>query len=227
MGQPASSPPDRRGADGEPRRARINPYRSQARKSDRRIRITFRGGREHAADAHVVDEFHLCCLRLRDRLDREADDRRRATAGRAAPLRPSGAYRPPCPAPASRRSRRPGPRECRVRPRHRAQLAPLDDPRAESDTAVAHLGHNLCLRPEATASKPTTRQCQKRSRARSSPSVPVLKTPNHWMTVHLGAATSVYSIRWPARQPISQKLVSSRVASLKIGISSASRAGVA
>jgi hypothetical protein len=32
---------------------------------------------------------------------------------------------------------------------------------------------------------------------------------------------------WPARQPISQKSVSSRVASLKIAISSASRAGVA
>ena len=37
---------------------------------------------------------------------------------------------------------------------------------------------------------------------------------------------SDYSTRWPARQPISQKSASSRVASLKITISSASRAGV-
>ena len=36
-----------------------------------------------------------------------------------------------------------------------------------------------------------------------------------------------YSTDWPARQPISQKSASSRVASLKIAISSASRAGVA
>lgn len=36
-----------------------------------------------------------------------------------------------------------------------------------------------------------------------------------------------YSTRWPARQPISQKSASSRVASLKTAISSASRAGVA
>lgn len=36
-----------------------------------------------------------------------------------------------------------------------------------------------------------------------------------------------YSKRRPARQPISQKSASSRVASLKIAISSASRAGVA
>ena len=42
-----------------------------------------------------------------------------------------------------------------------------------------------------------------------------------------GAATNAYSTRGPARQPISQKSVSSRVASLKIAISSASRAGVA
>src|SRR5262245_34187333 len=34
-----------------------------------------------------------------------------------------------------------------------------------------------------------------------------------------------YSTRWPARQPISQKSASSRLASLKIAISSASRAG--
>ncbi|MGY4573747.1 hypothetical protein ACVWY5_006817 [Bradyrhizobium sp. USDA 3256] len=38
---------------------------------------------------------------------------------------------------------------------------------------------------------------------------------------------SLYSTRWPARQPISQKSASSRVASLKIAISSVSRAGVA
>src|SRR5207247_5787224 len=62
----------RRGAAA---RAHQSPYRSQARKSDRRIGIVFRGGREHAADAHVADEFHRCCIRLRDRLDREADDR--------------------------------------------------------------------------------------------------------------------------------------------------------
>ena len=37
----------------------------------------------------------------------------------------------------------------------------------------------------------------------------------------------LYRTRGPARQPISQKSVSSRVASLKIAISSASRAGVA
>jgi hypothetical protein len=43
----------------------------------------------------------------------------------------------------------------------------------------------------------------------------------------VGAATNAYSTRGPARQPISQKSVSSRVASLKIAISSASRAGVA
>jgi hypothetical protein len=42
----------------------------------------------------------------------------------------------------------------------------------------------------------------------------------------VGAATNAYSTREPARQPISQKSVSSRVASLKIAISSASRAGV-
>jgi len=41
-----------------------------------------------------------------------------------------------------------------------------------------------------------------------------------------GAATNAYSTRGPTRQPISQKSVSSRVASLKIAISSASRAGV-
>ena len=39
-------------------------------------------------------------------------------------------------------------------------------------------------------------------------------------------AVSDYSTRWPARQPISQTSASSRVASLKITISSASRAGV-
>jgi hypothetical protein len=42
-----------------------------------------------------------------------------------------------------------------------------------------------------------------------------------------GVATNAYSTRGPTRQPISQKSVSSRVASLKIAISSASRAGVA
>jgi hypothetical protein len=39
-------------------------------------------------------------------------------------------------------------------------------------------------------------------------------------------AVSDYSTRWPAGQPISQKSASSRVPSLKIAISSASRAGV-
>ncbi|MGY4506164.1 integrase [Bradyrhizobium sp. GM24.11] len=52
------------------------------------------------------------------------------------------------------------------------------------------------------------------------------KDPTEPLTKSL-TITESYSTRWPARQPISQKSASSRVASLKIAISSASRAGVA
>ena len=44
--------------------------------------------------------------------------------------------------------------------------------------------------------------------------------------LYAGSAINAYSTHSPARQPISQKSVSSRVASLKIVTSSASRAGV-
>ena len=47
----------------------------QTRRSDRRIGIVLRGGREHAADADVIEEIDRRRLGLRHRLDRKSDDR--------------------------------------------------------------------------------------------------------------------------------------------------------
>ena len=44
-------------------------------RSDRRIGIVLRGGREHAADADVIEEIERRRLGLRHRLDRKPDDR--------------------------------------------------------------------------------------------------------------------------------------------------------